>query len=142
MKKPAITDLSALDTISACNTPKEFELVHPTSRVGLGIFWSVLGKDSDTYRGRIRAMADENLRRGNAGLAPMDNTLSKLEAKNIDTLAAVTTGWRSDKPGIVTFKGEELAFTPDNVRRVLTELPAAREQVQEQVNNLGNWLDG
>lgn len=136
-------DLSALDTISACNKPFEFELVHPVNRTGLGIFWSVVGKDSDVYRARIRGLADENLRRSNAGLPPMDNTLSKLEAKNVDTLAAASTGWRSEgKPGVVVWKGEELSFTPENVKRVLTELPAAREQVQEKVNDLGNWLGG
>lgn len=138
----ASADLSALDTITACNKAKEIELVHPTTRVGLGIFWSVMGKDSDVYRERVRAMADENLRRANADLPPLDNTLSKLEAKNIATLVAVTTGWRSKaKPGVVTLKGEELSFTADNVRRVLTELPAAREQVQAAVNDLGNFMD-
>lgn len=140
--KPAPTaDLSALDTIAACNVPKEIELVHPVSRVGLGIFFSVVGKDSDAYRSRIRAMADENLRRANAGL-PGDTSLSKLEAKNIDTLVAAITGWRGEKPGVVTLNGKELAFSADNVREVLTKLPAAREQVQGAVNDLGNFMSG
>lgn len=142
MTKAVTTDLSALDTISACNKPHEFELVHPVSRTGLGIFWSVVGKDSDVYRNAIRALADENLRRANAGL-PGDTSLSKIEAKNINTLTAASTGWRSDKgDSVVTLNGEDLKFTPENVRRVLTDLPAAREQVQEAVNNLGNFLPG
>lgn len=133
-------DLSALDTISACNKPFEFELVHPVSRIGLGVFWSVLGKDSDVYRGRIRAMADENLRRANAGM-PGETSLSKLERKNIDTLVAATTGWRGPKgEGVVTLNGKDLKFTPENVRTVLTDLPAVRDQVQEAVNNLGNFI--
>lgn len=140
--KPApAADLSALDTIAACNVPKEIELVHPVSRVGLGIFFSIVGKDSDAYRSRIRAMADENLRRANAGL-PGDTSLSKLEAKNIDTLVATITGWRGEKPGVVTLNGKELAFSAENVREVLTKLPAAREQVQTAVNDLGNFMSG
>lgn len=136
----AAGDLSALDTIAACNKPQEFELVHPVSRMGLGVFWSVVGKDSDAYRGRIRAMADETLRRQNAGM-PGDTSLSKIEAKNIDTLVAATTGWRGPKgDGVVTLAGTDLQFTTDNVRKVLTDLPAAREQVQEAVNDLGKFL--
>lgn len=133
-------DLAALDTIAACNKPIEFELVHPVSRVGLGVFWSTLGKDSDIYRGRVRAMVDENLRRSNAGL-PGDTSLSKVEAKSIETLVAVATGWRGPKgEGVVTLGGTDLQFTTENVRKVLTDLPAVREQVQEQVNNLGNFI--
>lgn len=135
-------DLSVLDTVAACNKPAEFELVHPVSRVGLGVFWSVVGKDSDIYRGRIRAMADENLRRANAGM-PGDTSISKLEAKNIDTLVAASTGWRSDKgDGTVTFGGADLKFSTDNVRQVLTSMPALREQVQEAVNDLGKFMLG
>jgi len=100
----------------------------------------VLGKDSDIYRGRIRAMADESLRRSNAGL-PGDTSLSKWEAKSVETLVAVTTAWRGPKgEGVVTLGGADLQFTTENVRKVLTDLPAVREQVQEAVNNLGNFI--
>jgi hypothetical protein len=141
MSKVEIADLAALDTVSACNKPQEFELVHPVSRLGLGVFFTVVGKDSDVYRNRIRALADENLRRANAGL-PGDTSLSKLEAKNIDTLVACITGWRSEADGVVRLNGDELKFTTDNVRKVLTDLPPAREQVQEAVNDLGKFLPG
>lgn len=139
---PASADLSILDTVAACNKPAEFEIVHPVNRTGLGIFWSVVGKDSDIYRGRIRAMADENLRRANAGL-PGDTSISKLEAKNIETLVAATTGWRSDKgPGVVVLNGADLKFSTDNVRQVLTSFPSLREQVQEAVNDMGKFIPG
>lgn len=135
-------DLSALDTVAACNKPHEFELVHPVSRVGLGLFWSVVGKDSDVYRSRVRAMVDENLRRSNAGL-PGDTSLSKIEAKNIDSLTAASTGWRGPKgDGIVSLNGNDLKFSTESVRKVLTDLPALREQVQAAVNDLGNFMPG
>lgn len=140
--KSPLADLSALDTVAACNVPREIELVHPVSRLGLGIFFTVVGKDSDVYRSRIRAMVDENLRRQNAGL-PGDTSLNKIEAKNIDTLIGATTGWRGPQgPGLVSFKGEELKFTPENLRRVFTELPEARNQVQEAVNDLSGFMPG
>lgn len=139
---PQTGDLAALDTVAACNVPREIELVHPVTRVGLGTFFSVVGKDSDIYRGRLRALVDENLRRQNAGL-PGDTSLSKIEAKNINTLTAAITGWRGPKgPGVVTLRGEDLKFSTDNVRRVLTELLSAREQAQEAVNDLSGFMPG
>lgn len=138
----AATDLSAFDTTAACNKPVEIELLHPVNRNGLGIFWSVLGKDSDVYRGRVRALADESIRRSNAGLPPLDNSLSKIEAKNIDTLAAATTGFRSaDKgEGVLTLNGVEYKYSVDTAKELLTKLPALREQVQEAVNDLGKFM--
>lgn len=134
-------DLAALDTTTACNKPREFEIVHPVTRAPTGIFWSVLGKDSDVYRNKVRSKADENIRRSNAGLGPIDNSLSKLEAWNIDTLVAATTGWRSAKGDeTVTLAGKALPFTTENVREVLTKLPVVREQVQEAVNDLSGYL--
>lgn len=136
-------DLSALDTVAACNKPVEIELKHPVTQIGIGIFWSVVGKDSDIYRSRIRAMVDEGLRRDAAGLPPLNNSLSKIETKNIDTLVAASTGWRGPKgDGVVTLNGDDLTFGAENVRKVLTSLPAAREQVQAAVNDLGNFMPG
>jgi hypothetical protein len=80
-------DLGSLDTIEACNKPAEIEIKHPVTLVGTGVFWSFVGKDSDIYRGRVRGMADESLRRQAMGKGAADQTLDKLEAKNIDALS-------------------------------------------------------
>lgn len=132
-------DLTALDTTAACNKPHEFELVHPVTGDGLGIFISVLGKDSTAYRNKVRAFADQNLRGSNQKLS-----LSDLEAKNVDALVAATVNWRSTKAGEgkVIMNGEVLTFSHTNVRTVYASIEPVREQVQAQVNDLGNFMKG
>ncbi|WP_022684560.1 hypothetical protein [Sphingobium bisphenolivorans] len=132
-------DLAALDTTAACNKPHEFELTHPVSGAGLGVFWSILGKDSTAYRAKVRAFADQSLRGGN-----QKTSLDDLEARNVDALAAATVGWRSTKAGDgkVILGGEALEFNAANVRKVLSAIEPIRDQVQAQVNDLGNFMKG
>lgn len=140
MSKTAAFDLSAIDTIAACNKPVEIEIEHPVTKEKTGVFISVIGKDSDAYRSRIKAMANENLQRdalfsqrGKVDIPKID----KLEAKNIDTLVAATAGWRG-----VILDGETLDFTPENVRTVYARIIPVRDQVQEAVNDLENFMRG
>ena len=136
MSKPAPFDLAQIDTIAACNKPFEMELKHPVTRVGLGVFFSFVGRDSDVYRNRIRALADSRLRG-----AKDDDSLDKIEAKNIDAIVAANTGWRSDAgEGVIVLAGEKLDFTPANQRTVFTKILPAREQAQEAINDLSNFL--
>ena len=139
MTKTNAFDLSALDTIEACNKPAEIEIRHPVSGAGTGVFFSVLGKDSDTYRGRIRGLADQTLRSQALG-KPQVETIDALEKKNIDALVAATTGWRTGDDPVVTVKGEKLEFSPANARKVYAEILPIREQVAEALNNLGNFM--
>ena len=142
MTKSESFDLASIDTIAACNKPFDMELVHPVSRVGLGVFFSLVGKDSDIYRARVRAMADSRLRG-----AKDDDSLDKLEAKNIDAIVAANVAWWTvvdgkKIDGIVTLGGEKLDFTPANQRTVFTKILPAREQAQEAINDLGNFMPG
>ena len=133
-------DLSSIDTIAACNKPVEIEIEHPVSKEKTGVFISVVGKDSDVYRSRIKALANENMQReamlGQRGKVDIPN-IDRMETKNIDTLIAVTTGWRG-----VVLDGEALDFTTDNARKVYTRILPVREQVQEAVNSLENFMKG
>lgn len=136
-------DLSSLDTIGACNKPAEIEIKHPVTLVGTGVFWSFVGKDSDVYRSRVRAMADESLRRQSQGKSSSaDTTLDKLEAKNIDALVAATTGFRTGDEPAVTLNGERLEYNAANARRILADILPIREQVAEGINDLGNFMNG
>jgi hypothetical protein len=140
-KKTSNFDLASLNTIDACNKPAEIEIKHPVTLMGTGIFIKVLGKDSDAYRGRVRAMADESLRRqalGKGGSA--DQTLDKLEQKNIDALVAATVGWRDGDDPALELNGEKLEFSAANARKVYSELLPVRDQVAEAINELGNFM--
>ena len=132
-------DLGSLDTIEACNKPAEIEIKHPVTGTPTGVFISVLGKDSDTYRSIVRGMADATLKRQAMNKAS-DETLDALEKKNIEALVAVTTGWRTGKDQTVTLNGDKLDFNPANVRKVYSALLPVREQVTEAINNLENFM--
>lgn len=137
-KAAAKFDLNALDTVAACNRPFEVEIMSvggsPT-----GFFISVLGKDGDVYRGRVRTMADEALRQQATGKRAAE-TLAQLEAKNIDALVAATTGWRFGDGNTVPLDGEQLEFNAGNARRIYERLLPVREQVSEAINNLENFM--
>lgn len=139
MAKAQGFDLGALDTVEACNKPAEIEIRHPVSGEGTGVFFSVLGKDSDTYRSRIRSLADQQLRNQALGKAPIE-TIDTLERRNIDALVAATVGWRSGDEPMVTLNGEKLDFSPANARKVYEALLPVREQVAEALSNLGNFM--
>ena len=131
-------DLSSLDTIAACNKPFDVEIIHPVTQEKTGVVFSVVGRDSDVYRAKIKAMANENMtrealmaRRGKADI----QTIDKLEAKNIDALIAATVGWSN-----VEFDGEVLEFNPANARKVFQRILPVRDQVLEAINDLENFM--
>lgn len=133
-------DLAALSTATACDKGFEMELLHPVTRVGLGVFISVVGKDSVIFKGHVRAKANERLRKtaeaGRRGREGDPITVEGAEKDTIDLLAACTTAWRN-----VTFEGAALEFSADNARRLYGE-SWIREQVDEAVGDLGNFMKG
>lgn len=137
--KPKSFDLASLDTIAACNKPFDVEIIHPVTQEKTGVVFTVVGKDSDVYRAKIKAMANENMTR-EAMLArrgkPDIQTIDKLEAKNIDALVAATVGWSN-----VELDGEVLEFNAANARKVYQRILPVREQVLEAVNDLELFMD-
>lgn len=132
-------NLASLDTIAACNKPIEIEIKDVNGRP-TDFFISVLGKDSDVYRAMVRSLGDENLKRQASGKSdPV--TLDKIEARNIDALVAVTTGWRLGDSKTVPLGDQELEFNQTNVRKVYERLLPVRDQVAEAVNNLENFMN-
>ena len=140
MTKPATFDLASIDTIAACNKPHEVEIVHPVTKEKTGAFISIVGKDSDQYRAAIKAIADQSLRR-DADLARRGKndtpSIDRMERQNINALVAATVGWRN-----VGLDGAELPFTPENARKVYERILPVREQVQEALNDLENFMPG
>lgn len=132
---PVGFDLSAIDTIAACNKPFEVEIIHPVTKDALGVFISVVGKDSDVYRAKIKALTEESLTRSARGKSI--KSIDKIEADNINALVAAITGWRN-----VVLDGEVLTYSNANARKLLTRILPIREQVQEAVNDLENFMPG
>lgn len=140
-------DLATLDTVAACDAGAEIELKHPATGEGVGVFWRVLGKDSKACRDETRASINRRLaRKVVKGAPPPDDD----ETEGAALLAACSTGWWtvSQRDGdaepvrrpLLTFRGEDLPFTPENARRVLLEMLWIRRQVDSGVSNLGNFF--
>ena len=133
-------DLAALDTVAACNKPVEIEIENPNSHEKLGVFFSIVGKDSDAYRARIKAMANENMQRtalmSQRGKVDIPN-IDKMEEKNTDALVAATVGWRN-----VFLDGVELPFSIENARAVYSRIFPVRDQVSEAINDLSRFMKG
>ena len=131
--------LSKHDTISACDTPAEIEIVDPKTRVPTGEFISIIGKDSKEFREYTREKTNARLRRDamaqKRGKDPEIRTVEAIEAENIELLVLCTKGWR----GIV-LDGEELPFTVQNAIKVYKTYPFIYESVNSAIGDLDNFL--
>lgn len=137
MAKAKSFDIAALDTISACNKPAEVEIFHPATGKPTGVFISVLGKDSDVFRARMRALADETIAAAAQGQRQDD-----AERRTVETLAAATTGWRTGDDAALILSGERLEFSEANARRVYQTILPIREQASAAIYNLDLFMKG
>lgn len=145
MKKTAdIIDLASIDTVAACNQGVEVELRHPATNELLGIFWTVLGRDSDTYNDYIRDKVNTMLRKKalaeKRGKDLEIRTLEDAEAENIETLIVCSTGWRTGDKPVICFGGQELDFNVANAKKILTERAWIRKQLDEAIGDLTNFM--
>lgn len=143
MTKTAGLDLAALSTQAACEKGFELELKHPVTKAPLGVFITVLGKDSHTFRNFTRergnAMIRKQVELQRRGKQVEPPTLEQAEKDSIDLLVAVTTGWRTGDEPTVTHDGRALPFNADNVRFLYKE-SWIRDQVDEAVGDLENFM--
>lgn len=122
-------DLASLDTVALCEQGAELELVHPGTGAPLGVFVTVAGLDSRTWRRAVDAQNEK--RRSRRGPATQEEAL----AGTVDILARCTLAWRG-----VAFEGEELPCTVENARMIYTRLPWLREQVDLFASNRAFFL--
>lgn len=144
MKKNEFVDLSSIDTVTACNKGAEFELRHPATNEPLGIFWTVLGADSDVFRDYMKESLNARMRKEAMAKKrgrPLEvDTLEDAEQKTIDLLTACSVGWRSGEHQTIKFKGEDLPFNVPNARKVLTDMRWIRLQVDDAIGDLENFM--
>jgi hypothetical protein len=62
-------------------------------------------------------------------------TAEQIEAENMTMLCRAILGWRS-----LVLGGEELLYTPDNVRMLLTDYPWVKDQIDEEISDRGNFI--
>jgi hypothetical protein len=141
-------DLASLNTTAACDKGTEIELVHPVTKAPLGIFWGIVGRDSTIFQEHVRQQIDEDMRRAamakKRGKEPELLTTAKREARGLSLLVACSTGWRTvekdSEKKTLTFEGRELEFTETNAATVLEKLSWIREQIDEGIADLENFM--
>lgn len=141
-------DLSTLDTTAACDKGTEIELLHPITKAPLGIFWMILGKDSKVFQDHVRQQIDEDMRRAamskKRGKDPEIMSTAKREARGIALLAACSKGWRTVADGVekdtIMFEGKELEFSESNAYKILEKLTWLRDQIDEAIADLENFM--
>lgn len=148
-----MTDLSTLDTISACDQGAEIEIRHPATNAATGIFITVLGKDSSVFKAFSRAKTNARLNRdamnARRGKDSASRTVEDIEQENLELLAACTVTWRTVVAGkggaveskpVIFLKGEELSCTPENSIRVYRDFPTIYSQLDEAIGEMENFI--
>lgn len=135
-------DLGELDTVKACNDGAEIELRHPVTKAPLGIFWTVLGKDSDAFREHVRDTINDDLRRARNKKRTGDEaqTVEMAEQRALELLLVCSRGWRTGDQPVINLNGEQLTFSVSNAKRVLTAMPWVKDQIDAAIADLENFL--
>jgi len=142
-------NLAGLNTAAACDKGAEIELTHPTLGTPLGVFITVLGKDSEVFKNKSRGLNNAKIRRDAAaakrGKDPEVRTMEVIEQENLELLAVCSTGWRTVKSeGVVVqalvFNDEEVTFNQENAIKVYSDYSWIFDQVNEGIGFLENFI--
>lgn len=137
-------DLKKLDTVAAADKGFEIQLFNPGDMSNLGIFITVLGRDSADYRKissqhsrkRVQKMTKGNqFRMGSL-------TTEELESDTIELLAGVTKAWRDEGEKLdnqVLIDGVKYDCDLANAVMLYTRYPWIREQVDVAVMDRANF---
>lgn len=126
--------LNALNLTAASDTPFEFELTHPVTEKGLGVFISVLGDNSEKVktftnneqnrRRRVKAMNEKRGKDLEIVTAQEDDDYT------VEMAVIRVTGWR----------GLDEECTPENVRALVAANFPVRERIIKESANVANFM--
>jgi hypothetical protein len=132
-------DLASLDTRAACDKGAEIELTHPITSEPLGVFISVVGKDSTAFReymrDKINAMLRQEAMAKKRGKDVPPRMMEDSEAETVELLTVCTQGWRN-----VVLDGVDLPFSVQNAKKLYAEQLWVRKQVDDAIANLENFM--
>lgn len=99
-----------------------------------GIKIQVYSPDSEKYRKASMKVRNNTLKfvRKNNG-----TTAERIEADGIEILANVTVGWSG-----IENNGQPWQYSVENARKLYTDFPFIREQVDEFVGDRKNFING
>ena len=148
MTKSTAFDFDALDLATLSDKPFEFELEHPGTGEGLGVFVSVVGAESETFQQYLRAAGDALRRKEfeaqRKGKPEEPLLLADEEETGLRAIAACVKGWRTVNGGgsdpVILIAGQRHEFSADNVLVLLRKFRWVRWQLNKATGTLGNYL--
>ena len=139
-------DFGALDLGAKAETPFEFEIHHPETKEGLGVFVSVIGQESETFLRYVRDEGNAARRRAfeaqRRGKVDEPQTIEQEEESLLKALAVCVVAWRTGSKPVIVDGGEELECSRVNVVRWLSKYRWVRAQVQAASGDIGNFTKG
>jgi hypothetical protein len=137
MTKPKF-DLAALDVSKASNKPYKLELKHPVTKEPLGMFISVLGRDSDVFTETMNESINADRRQRaldiKRGRDPKVETIEENMRDSVALMAKITVAFDH-----VEYNGP-LSFSEANAVKLYTEQTWVLKQVTDAVNDIANFM--
>lgn len=130
-----------LASLAPASDTTEIEIIEPQSKQGTGIYITVFGKDSDTYKSLVRRQVNKRMRsmqRG--GFRGAQITAEENENEALDLLAGCTKSWREGDSERVSFGGQELECNAQNARAVYAKIPVVYEQVDDAIHDRQSFM--
>lgn len=121
-------DLSTLNTAKGATEGAELTLRHPVTNDELDGKIRLKGGDSREYRAALHRTFQDRVKRGG-------RTYEETEDTTASILAEVTIDW-----GGIEENGEEVPFGYENAKRIYSEYPWIREQVERFIADRSNFL--
>lgn len=141
-------DFGALDLAALSDTPFEFEVEHPETGDGLGVFVAVIGAESEGFQQYLRAEGNALRRKAfeaqRKGKPDEPLTIEDEEETGLRALSACVKGWRTvidgkSEPAIFV-GGERMESNPANVLAWLRKFRWVRGQLNNATATLANYL--
>jgi hypothetical protein len=134
-----VMDIGTIGMAANANAGVEVEIFHPGTTKNLGIFITVLGKDSAEFLKLQRAQQKRRMDKMAKFGAFKVNAISpeEIEEDAVELLAACTKKWRQVgvKDGCIKWKGQELACTMGNAEMVYAEAAWLKEQIDAAIGD-------
>lgn len=145
-------DLATLDVRAFAAKGAEVEWYHPVTRMGIGVFFNVIGRDADAYQAwvfqRAEEKAAEQQARNRARVGPANQqefTAENFYNDQVEDAAFCLRGWSektadgSRQPSI-TVDGTTITYGKESANAQLRRFPWMLEQVLAAAANRGVFM--
>lgn len=142
-------DFGGVNLAKIADEPQELELTHPGNGEPLGVFLSVRGYESETFK--VLARRENNAARKREFEAARKQrealrTIEDDEATGKRLTLALIAGWRTVIDGksepVIYNGGERVDFTPENAAWFLDQFDWVTKQVNEFASDVRNFTKG